>query len=139
MQNKFKQRNSHGWCFKIIWFWLWIAGRIDCTNTISKKRLFKEHIKENKCEICGITEWNNKPIICQLHHKDGNHLNNNLENLQILCPNCHSQTDNYCGNSNKVTKKNFAPFISSYEDMFSPINYITVENCKNIQYNVKWI
>ena len=77
------------------------------TSAALKKKLFKEHIKENKCEICGITEWNNKPIICQLHHKDGNHLNNNLENLQILCPNCHSQTDNYCGNSNKVTKKKY--------------------------------
>ena len=77
------------------------------TSYTLKKRLFKEHIKENKCEICGIAEWNNKPIICQLHHKDGNHLNNNLENLQILCPNCHSQTDSYCGSSNKAPKKKY--------------------------------
>ena len=55
---------------------------------------------------CGITEWNNKPIVLQLHHIDGNHNNNNLENLQLLCPNCHSQTENYCGNSNKSTDYN---------------------------------
>lgn len=60
-----------------------------------KKLLFKHHLKENKCEECGITEWNGNPIECQLHHKDGNKFNNSLENLIILCPNCHSQTDTY--------------------------------------------
>lgn len=66
-----------------------------------KNRLIKEGYKENKCEICGISEWNGKPIVCQLHHIDGDVTNNELSNLQILCPNCHSQTDNYCGNANK--------------------------------------
>ena len=66
-----------------------------------KEKLIKEGIKENKCELCGISEWNNKPIICQLHHIDGNSNNNKLENLQILCPNCHSQTDNFCGAANR--------------------------------------
>ena len=65
-----------------------------------KNKLLKEGLKENKCEICGISEWQGKPIVCQLHHIDGNHSNNNLSNLQILCPNCHSQTDNYCGQAN---------------------------------------
>lgn len=60
-----------------------------------KRRLFKEHIKENKCEICGITTWNGKPIQMELHHKDGNRTNHKLENLQILCPNCHSQTETF--------------------------------------------
>jgi 5-methylcytosine-specific restriction endonuclease McrA len=60
-----------------------------------KRRLFKEHIKENKCEICGITSWNGKPIQMELHHKDGNRTNHKLENLQILCPNCHSQTETF--------------------------------------------
>ena len=60
-----------------------------------KRRLFKEHIKENKCEICGITNWNGKPIQMELHHKDGNRTNHKLENLQILCPNCHSQTETF--------------------------------------------
>lgn len=63
----------------------------------------KESYKENKCECCGITEWNNKPIVMQLHHIDGNPNNNKLENLQLLCPNCHSQTENFCGSAN-VTK-----------------------------------
>lgn len=75
------------------------------------KRLEKEGIKEHKCEICGITEWQGKPISLQLHHKDGDNTNQELENLQILCPNCHSQTDNYAGKSSKRAqkKKYFCP------------------------------
>ena len=60
-----------------------------------KNLLFKMHLKENKCEICGITEWQGNPIKCELHHINGDHTDNRLENLQILCPNCHSQTDNF--------------------------------------------
>lgn len=60
-----------------------------------KQLLFKHNIKENKCECCGISEWQGKPIQCELHHKDGNKFNHSLDNLIILCPNCHSQTDNF--------------------------------------------
>lgn len=60
-----------------------------------KQRLIREGVKEQKCEICGISEWNGKPISLELHHLNGNPTDNRLENLQILCPNCHSQTDTY--------------------------------------------
>ncbi len=69
-----------------------------------KNRLLKEHLKENVCEMCGISEWNGKPISCQLHHKDGNNANNSLDNLQMLCPNCHSQTDNFAGKNLRQEK-----------------------------------
>ena len=65
-----------------------------------KKKLMKENLIENKCAICGLTKWQNKPITLQLHHIDGNPNNNSLDKLQLLCPNCHSQTDNYCGSAN---------------------------------------
>lgn len=55
-------------------------------------RLVQERIKENKCECCGIIDWNNAPISFHLDHIDGNHYNHALNNLRILCPNCHSQT-----------------------------------------------
>ena len=60
-----------------------------------KKRLLKENILQNKCDICGIVEWNGQPLSLELHHKDGVSSNHRLENLQILCPNCHSQTNNF--------------------------------------------
>jgi len=63
-----------------------------------KKRLLNHNLKKNECEKCGIKSlkgWNNKDIIIELHHIDGDRKNNNFSNLQMLCPNCHSQTHNY--------------------------------------------
>lgn len=80
-------------------------GKVEFNNSWRLlQRLFNEGYKECKCEECGITEWNGKPIVFHLHHKDGNHCNNRFENLQVLCPNCHSQTDNYCGKKKKKFK-----------------------------------
>lgn len=67
----------------------------DYNRTQLKDRLVKEGIKEYKCEICGISEWLGKPISLQLHHLNGINNDNRLSNLQLLCPNCHSQTDNF--------------------------------------------
>ena len=67
-----------------------------------KKRLIEEGLKEQKCEICGINKWNGKEICLELHHIDGNQYNNNMSNLQVLCPNCHSQTDNYRNRNRKI-------------------------------------
>lgn len=64
-----------------------------------KLRLIKEGVKEEKCEVCGNTEWMGEPIPLDLHHINGNHFDNRLENLIILCPNCHRLTDNW-GNRN---------------------------------------
>lgn len=55
-----------------------------------KIKLIKDGVKEAKCERCGNISWLNNPIPLELHHKDGNHYNNNLDNLEILCPNCHA-------------------------------------------------
>jgi 5-methylcytosine-specific restriction endonuclease McrA len=67
-----------------------------------KKRLIEENFKEYKCEICGISNWLEHSISLQLHHLNGNRTDNRLENLQFLCPNCHSQTDNYGGLNKKI-------------------------------------
>jgi transposase/5-methylcytosine-specific restriction endonuclease McrA len=62
-----------------------------------KRRLLQEGLKENRCEICGITRWMGKPVSMQLHHKNGDGSDNRLENIQFLCGTCHSQTDTYGG------------------------------------------
>jgi Zn finger protein HypA/HybF involved in hydrogenase expression len=64
-------------------------------RTKLKERLVQEGLKEYKCECCGISEWMGKPISLQLHHLNGINNDNRLNNLQLLCPNCHSQTENF--------------------------------------------
>ena len=83
-----------------------ICARIQLTNILSGLhpsyqtyklaiRLLKSGIKDHKCEKCCNLIWNGKPIPLELHHLDGNRFNHCIENLQLLCPNCHSQTDTY--------------------------------------------
>lgn len=62
-----------------------------------KKRLLDEGIKKNECELCGTSEWNGKKLTCQLDHKNGKPKDHRLENLRMLCPNCHSQTPTFAG------------------------------------------
>ena len=73
-------------------------------KTIShlRNRLIKSGLKEEKCERCGNSEWLGEKIPLQLHHINGIRDDNRLENLQILCPNCHAFTDNYCGHKVNV-------------------------------------
>jgi hypothetical protein len=66
-----------------------------------KNRLIRENIFEHKCMNCDGTEWQKIKIPLELHHKDGNNSNNNLSNLELLCPNCHALTDNYRGKNKK--------------------------------------
>jgi 5-methylcytosine-specific restriction endonuclease McrA len=60
-----------------------------------KNRLIKEGIKDNCCEVCGIKDWNNIQLNMELDHIDGDRTNHKIDNLRIICPNCHSQTDTY--------------------------------------------
>jgi DNA-binding CsgD family transcriptional regulator len=62
-----------------------------------KRRLFEAGIKTRRCESCGLREWNGCAISLALHHVNGDRHDNRLENLQILCPNCHSLTDTWAG------------------------------------------
>lgn len=66
-----------------------------------KLKLIRDGLKEHKCEICGITEWNGIKAPIELDHIDGNHMNNLLENLRIICPNCHALTPTNSGKKNK--------------------------------------
>lgn len=70
-----------------------------------KRRLIEEGIKDDKCEKCGIKEWQGRQLNLPLHHIDGNSTNHKLENLEILCPNCHSLTPNFAGRNSQLKNK----------------------------------
>lgn len=74
-----------------------LKGDISFKSSSLKKRLIKEGIKEDRCERCG--EKYNKfgeKLTLELHHINGDHYDNRIENLQILCTDCHSKTKGYC-------------------------------------------
>ena len=60
-----------------------------------KIRMLEEGVKEHQCENCNLKEWQKIQIPLELHHKDGNSNNHKLDNLELLCPNCHALTDTY--------------------------------------------
>ncbi len=87
-------------------------------NPVKGYRFVKKliELRGHKCECCGNSEWQGQPITLQVHHIDGDKCNNCLENLQLLCPNCHSYTDNF-GSKNKKR-----PDYVSNEDFLKALN-----------------
>jgi len=69
-------------------------------STHLKNKLLKLKLLVYKCYICNINDWNGKYLVLQLDHINGHKLDNRLNNLRLLCPNCHSQTETFCGKNN---------------------------------------
>ncbi len=73
-----------------------VAGRL-CQSSTLKRRLIESGLKRAQCERCSRTEWNGAPIPLELDHVNGRRDDNRIDNLRLLCPNCHAQTDTYRG------------------------------------------
>lgn len=71
-----------------------LLARAKCRSSL-KRRLLAAGILKNRCDQCGIDEWRGRPISIQLDHRNGIRNDHRLENLRMLCPNCHSQTETF--------------------------------------------
>jgi len=71
-------------------------------NNTVKKRITRDKLLVNSCLWCGITDtWNDKPITLELDHINGDPTDNRIDNLRLLCPNCHSQTPTSKGKNSR--------------------------------------
>ena len=109
------KNKTHTWSEKIKLEDLLIANSDKVFSVKYKERIIKEGLLENKCSKCGLQDtWQGEPIVLHLDHINGNHFNHRIENLRLLCPNCHSQTPTYCSknkgiNPPKIRKSDFVP------------------------------
>lgn len=103
-------------------------------TTKFKKRLIE--LRGQKCENCGIEEWLGMPINLEVHHIDGDRRNNTLENLILLCPNCHSYTDNYKGrninnNTRKISDEDFIQALKDNNNIHQAILQLNLSPCSS--------
>lgn len=83
---------------------LLVVGRRTCRKHL-KNRLFDADLRKPECERCGLTEWRGERLALQLHHINGRGDDNRLDNLEILCPNCHAQTENWGGRNKRESSR----------------------------------
>lgn len=111
-----------------------------------KQRILDEGLLENKCSKCGLEkEWQGELIVLHIDHINGDHFDHRIENLRMLCPNCHSQTETYCSknkkyNSPKIRKSSFIPQepkkCKTCNTILSDGRYKNCGNCYNINRKV---
>lgn len=73
----------------------YLNNKYSIRSSALKERLIKEGYFKHQCSHCNLKRWLNEPIPLELDHIDGDHSNNNLSNLRLLCPNCHILTPTY--------------------------------------------
>lgn len=99
------RKGKSNYCGKVIEDSLVFCIDSHFCGTSLKKRLLRRSDFEYKCLLCGIYTWNNKHLVLQLDHINGINTDNRVENLRLLCPNCHSQTETFCRKKKGDVKK----------------------------------
>lgn len=80
----------------------YILNKFPISSNSLRKKLLQAKLFEYKCYSCNISSWLDKPLPLELHHINGNHYDNSLCNLTLLCPNCHAQTDTHKGRNKQI-------------------------------------
>jgi len=94
---------THSWSTKIDLKDLLVKNSDKVLSTQYKRRIIDSGLLQNNCAICNIKDvWQTKPIVLHMDHINGEHFDHRIENLRLLCPNCHSQTETYCARNNKI-------------------------------------
>jgi len=103
-----------------------------------KRRLIEESLLEKQCYECGITsKWNGKPLCLQLDHINGIANDNRVENLRLLCPNCHSQTETFAGKRRHYTKIDKYFCSQCYAAITKSSKFGLCRKCASIRFNFK--
>lgn len=97
------KNRKHNWNTKIPIEQILVQNSNYQSTSHLKKRLIKEALLKYECSECKLNSWMGKEISLQLDHINGVNDDNRLENLRLLCPNCHSQTPTFAGKNKSRT------------------------------------